>query len=196
MEGTQALSCFFQNRPLTCLTVLILTAPETSNTSSHLQLDSTPALSHTCLLGSRTSSKLKLNNANGNPPGTQWSLRLESLPPTVVLNVFHTGTRSELLASSMALGYTLTLYLMRTSSPGSSSYCCLADPISTLEDFFLVLKDLKNCFYCSSHDRANQGLALSYLDRFSFNLLKLGWNAASKTRFSLPNHILALKWPK
>lgn len=71
MEGTLALCCFFQNRPLTCLTVLILTAPETSNTSSHLQLDSTPGLSHTCLLGSRTSSKLKLNNANGNPPGTQ-----------------------------------------------------------------------------------------------------------------------------
>lgn len=100
--------------------------------------------------------------------------RLESLAPTIVLHVFHTGTLSELLASSMALGYTLTLYLKHTSSPGSSSYCCLAHPISTLKNFSLVLKDLKSCFYCSSHDTANQGLALSYLDRCSFNLLKLG----------------------
>lgn len=64
---------FFQNWPFIYLTVFIVTAPETSNNSvtfSH-ELDPTPALSHMCLSVSRTSSKLKFNNAKGNPPGMQ-----------------------------------------------------------------------------------------------------------------------------
>lgn len=70
--------------------------------------------------------------------------RLESLPPTRVLNIFHTTTHSELLASSIALAYPLTLHLEHKSYPGSGRRCSLVHPISTSKGFFLVLKDLKN----------------------------------------------------
>lgn len=125
---------FFQNWPFIYLTGLILTARETSNISvtfSH-ELDSTSALSHMCFSLSRTSGKFKFNNANGNPWGTQWS-PTRDLSPCLLLgggNVFHTATHSELLASSLALAYTLTLYIKHRSSPGSSSHCCLVHPIS------------------------------------------------------------------